>query len=650
MIGKNGRSGTRSVNASNCRSCRRPKELPRPRAERDEARLAELRKIVPCAASFNPVCITRRMRAAGSARVPAMAAPIGRMLLVLPCRWLRFSRRLRLNEARFSSTEVAAAAALGQQQIPSAAEEEATAADSEIGTRKKTFSEVQAERQEQAQRTVLINCPAKINEKKFLAYLSSHGHIKSHFFYEHYGTYAVVEFSERSGIASLQDATGIPQIEDECPVPFKSRIFTLTLKNPPSQALEPVRYHKQSAVPVEALIKKLCNAESVSDQLHMLTEEYQLTEENTKLRFLTCSLIQDIAGAYFPDCSVNPFGSSVNSFGKLGCDLDMFLDLDDIGKSTTRRKTGPFNMQYHMKRVPSERVATQRILYVIGECIDNFGPGCVGVQKILNARCPLVRFSHQPSGFQCDLTANNRIAMKSSELLYIYGNLDPRVRALVFSARCWARAHGLTSSIPGAWITNFSLTMMVLFFLQKRNPPIVPTLDQLKELADAEDKHVIEGFDCTFVRNLNKIKPTENTETLDVLLGDLFEYFGNFAFNKYSLSIRKGKEHNKPEASALYIQNPFEQNLNISKNVNATQLERFVNLARESAWLLQQESKAHASPLWGLAALLHTSKASNASKGTKRKKGPASERIRGLLDSLKLNNANNGKRSFGTWV
>lgn len=125
-------------------------------------------------------------------------------------------------------------------------------------------------------------------------------------------------------------------------------------------------------------------------------------------------------------------------------------------------------------------------------------------------------------------------------------------------------------------------------------------------------------------------------------------YYHDFVFPP--LFPLQGKEHNKPEVSALYIQNPFEQNLNISKNVNATQLERFVNLARESAWLLQQESKAHSSQLWGLAALLHTSKASNTSKGTKRKKGPASERIRGLLDSLKLNNANNGKRSFGTWV
>lgn len=76
-----------------------------------------------------------------------------------------------------------------------------------------------------------------------------------------------------------------------------------------------------------------------------------------------------------------------------------------------------------------------------------------------------------------------RIALKSSELLYIYGALDSRVRALVFSIRCWARAHSLTSSIPGAWITNFSLTMMVIFFLQRRSPPILPTLDYLKSLA-----------------------------------------------------------------------------------------------------------------------------------------------------------------------
>lgn len=61
-----------------------------------------------------------------------------------------------------------------------------------------------------------------------------------------------------------------------------------------------------------------------------MTEAYQLTEENTRLRFLVCSLLKDIAAAYFPECNILPFGSSVNGFGKLGCDLDMILDLDGI--------------------------------------------------------------------------------------------------------------------------------------------------------------------------------------------------------------------------------------------------------------------------------------------------------------------------------
>lgn len=377
-------------------------------------------------------------------------------------------------------------------------------------------------------------------------------------------------------------------------------------------------------------------------------KEFQLTEENTRLRYLTCSLIEDVAAAYFPDCAVRPFGSSVNGFGKLGCDLDMFLDLDEIGKSDAHKTSGNFLMEFQVKNVASERIATQKILSVIGECLDHFGPGCVGVQKILNARCPLVRFSHQASGFQCDLTTNNRIALKSSELLYIYGAVDPRVRALVFTIRCWARAHSLTSSIPGAWITNFSLTMMVIFFLQRRSPPILPTLDYLKTLADAEDKCIIEGHNCTFICDLNRIKPSENAETLELLLKEFFEFFGNFSFNKNSINIRQGKEQNKPESSPLHIQNPFETSLNISKNVSQSQLQKFVDLARESAWILEQEDKDHPSSnqLWGLATLLLPSVAKSMSH-TKKKKKPASERIKNLLESIRSSSTENSKNTVG---
>ncbi|NXT08985.1 PAPD1 protein, partial [Prunella fulvescens] len=524
--------------------------------------------------------------------------------------------------------------------------------DAEVSTRKKTFAEVQTERLDQAERTVLIKCPSKLNAKKLLQYLTSHGNVKSHFFFENRGINALIEFSEKSSIASLQDAVGIPSASEHHVVPFKSRLFTFTLKNPVSQHAEdtPLHLSPQCHIPVKDLIEKLCLADSISSQMYILLDEYQLTEENIKLRFLACSLVRDFARAYFPDSTVKPFGSSVNTFGKLGSDVDMFLDFRETGKRATKMKKGPFEMEYQMKRLPSERLATQRILSVIGDCLDNFGPGCVNVQKILNARCPLVKFTHQPTGFQCDLSVSNSIATRSSELLYIYGCLDSRVRALVFTVRCWARVHGLTNSAPGTWITNFSLTMMVMFFLQRRSPPIIPTLDQLKELADEKDKHIIGGYDCSFVSDLRKIKPTKNTETLDVLLGEFFEFFGNFDFRKNSINLRKGKEVNKPESSPLYIWNPFEQDLNISKNVNQPQLEKFIAMARESAWILQKEDKTQQminKEPWGLAALLIPFGKNNSSKMKNRMKGIGSETIRSLLDSLKLNNASSQQKAVG---
>ncbi|XP_073684759.1 poly(A) RNA polymerase, mitochondrial [Garra rufa] len=494
----------------------------------------------------------------------------------------------------------------------------------------KTFQAIQEERREQAERSVLISCPPKINENKFLDYLSKHGTINKHFFYNSYGAYAVVEFSNRESIGSLKESTNIPTVEHEAAVPFKSRLLSLKWPGSQSSNYPMPKFKNQSPPSINEITQRLSEKDSIDEQLQCLTEALQLTEENVSLRFLVCSLLQDIAGAYFPECIIRPFGSTVNSFGKLGCDVDMILDLDGI-YATSQKKGSGLSLEYHVKRAASERAVTQSILSVIGKCVDQFGPGCVGVQNILQARCPLVRFAHQPSGFQCDLTANNRVAMKSSELLFLYGQLDPRVRHLVFSVRCWARAHSITSSIPGAWITNFSITVMVVFFLQQRNPVLFP---------GPSDKCVIEGNDCTIVSDLSKITLQHNTDTSEKLLQEFFEFYGSFPFNKASINIRKGKEQTKPETTALYIQNPFETTLNISKNVNGTQLERFVALCRESAWLLQQKETLNRSSVspWGFAALLLPSVTSGAGVKSrrKRKQEPASSRIKNLLDSLKI--------------
>ena len=70
-----------------------------------------------------------------------------------------------------------------------------------------------------------------------------------------------------------------------------------------------------------------------------------------------------------------------------------------------------------------------------------------------------------------------------SELLYIYGELDPRVRPLVFFIRQWAKEHSLIESLrPTEKFTNFTLTLMVIFFLQNRYQ-MLPPVAKLQSLA-----------------------------------------------------------------------------------------------------------------------------------------------------------------------
>lgn len=117
----------------------------------------------------------------------------------------------------------------------------------------------------------------------------------------------------------------------------------------------------------------------------------------------------------------------------------------------------------------------------------------------------------------------------------------------------------------------------------------------------------------------------------------------------FFLCCLQGKEVNKPESSPLYIWNPFEQDLNISKNVNQPQLEKFIAMARESAWILQKEDKTQQminKEPWGLAALLIPF-GKSFSKMKNRMKGIGSETIKSLLDSLKLNNANTQQKAVG---
>uniref|UniRef100_T1HD34 PAP-associated domain-containing protein n=1 Tax=Rhodnius prolixus TaxID=13249 RepID=T1HD34_RHOPR len=329
---------------------------------------------------------------------------------------------------------------------------------------------------------------------------------------------------------------------------------------------------------------------NISDCMKVLYESSRLDELGLRLRLLTARQIEMALEGIFPNIAVLPFGSTVNGLGKAGCDLDLVVQHDYQLKAQSKDSSSSRLIQ-HNKSVGnsgSSRQHVQRQMEVLADFIQLYLPGCVSVKRILQARVPIVKYSHEVTGVDCDLSMTNMTGVYMSELLYLLGSLDPLTRPLVFTVKQWAWAVGLTNPTPGRWVTNFTLTLLTLFYLQvvKRLPPV----ELLRIAAGTEDKRVTEEIDCTFVRDLSRLKwqsfkPRE--QDLSDLLKGFFNYYTTFDFTSAGISLNVGKCVPKPDFSPLYVVNPLEKSANVSKNVSLEEVERLRIALRDAAWNLE---------------------------------------------------------------
>lgn len=92
----------------------------------------------------------------------------------------------------------------------------------------------------------------------------------------------------------------------------------------------------------------LRNANSFDDQVNLLYEHTRLTDLAIRLKFIAALQAQVVVNKFldriFPNAKIYPFGSSVNGFGKMGCDLDMALQvMCNFNQSKYSNKTFFFN-------------------------------------------------------------------------------------------------------------------------------------------------------------------------------------------------------------------------------------------------------------------------------------------------------------------
>ncbi|XP_045341522.1 speckle targeted PIP5K1A-regulated poly(A) polymerase [Leopardus geoffroyi] len=259
------------------------------------------------------------------------------------------------------------------------------------------------------------------------------------------------------------------------------------------------------------------------------------------------------------------------------------------------------------------------MLELVGSILRGCVPGVYRVQTVPSARRPVVKFCHRPSGLHGDVSLSNRLALHNSRFLSLCSELDGRVRPLVYTLRCWAQGRGLSGS--GPLLSNYALTLLVIYFLQTRDPPVLPTVSQLTQKAGEGEQVEVDGWDCSFPRDASRLEPSTNKEPLSSLLAQFFSCVSCWDLRGSLLSLREGQAlpvagglpSNRWEGLRLgpmNLQDPFDLSHNVAANVTSRVAGRLQNCSRAAANYcrsLQYQRRSSRGRDWGLLPLLQPS-------------------------------------------
>ncbi|KAM4846470.1 speckle targeted PIP5K1A-regulated poly(A) polymerase isoform 2-T2 [Thomomys bottae] len=288
-----------------------------------------------------------------------------------------------------------------------------------------------------------------------------------------------------------------------------------------------------------------------------------------------------------------------------------------------RGEGDPGKAQEQAEVLKEEKPEGAAMLELVGSILRGCVPGVYRVQTVPSARRPVVKFCHRPSGLHGDVSLSNRLALHNSRFLSLCCELDGRVRPLVYTIRCWAQGRGLSGS--GPLLNNYALTLLVIYFLQTRDPPVLPTVAQLTQKAGEGEQVEVDGWDCSFPRDASRLEPSTNVEPLSSLLAQFFSCVSSWDLHGSLLSLREGRA--LPVAGALpsnlweglrlgsmNLQDPFDLSHNVAANVTSRVAGRLQNCCRAAANYcrsLQYQHRSSRGRDWGLLPLLQPSSPSS---------------------------------------
>ncbi|XP_061873952.1 terminal uridylyltransferase 7 isoform X2 [Colius striatus] len=224
----------------------------------------------------------------------------------------------------------------------------------------------------------------------------------------------------------------------------------------------------------------------------------------------------------FPGTKLNLFGSSKNGFGFKQSDLDICMTM--AGQETT------------------EGLDCIKIIEDLAKVLKK-QTGLRNVLPITTAKVPIVKFFHIRSGLEVDISLYNTLALHNTRLLSSYAAIDPRVKHLCYTMKVFTKVCDIGDASRGS-LSSYAYTLMVLYFLQQRNPPVIPVLQEIYK-EPKKPEILVDGWNVYFFDKIEELPVVwpdcgKNTESVGQLwLGLLRFYTEEFDFKEHVICIRR---------------------------------------------------------------------------------------------------------------
>lgn len=273
------------------------------------------------------------------------------------------------------------------------------------------------------------------------------------------------------------------------------------------------------------------------------------------VRELILQDLESFVRRQFAGARLQLFGSSKNGFGFRQSDLDICMVLE--GKETM------------------DDVDCINIIKGLARQLKKH-PGLKNILPITTAKVPIVKFCHIRTGLEGDISLYNTLALHNTRLLASYATIDRRVKILCYIMKVFAKMCDIGDASRGS-LSSYAYTLMVLFFLQQRNPPVIPVLQEIYD-GKTKPEVLVDGWNVYFFDDLKTLPCRwplygKNSESVGELwLGLLRFYTEDFDFREHVVCIRQHARlttFNKQWTSKyIVIEDPFDLNHNLGAGLS----------------------------------------------------------------------------------